>query len=86
MAPPIGKVLKAADPAAVVESVKAASDVFALEPPPPDHPLLELPNFIATPHLGAATEEALERVGFLVVDQVLEVLAGRPARHPVIPQ
>ncbi|HEV8027313.1 MAG TPA: hydroxyacid dehydrogenase [Stellaceae bacterium] len=64
----------------------AASDVFALEPPPPDHPLLELPNFIATPHLGAATEEALERVGFLVVDQVLEVLAGRPARHPVIPQ
>jgi glycine cleavage system H protein len=28
-APPVGKVLKAADPAAVVESVKAASDVFA---------------------------------------------------------
>jgi phosphoglycerate dehydrogenase-like enzyme len=64
----------------------AASDVFALEPPPPDHPLLQLPNFIATPHLGAATEEALERVGFLVVDQILEVLAGRPPRHPVIPQ
>jgi D-3-phosphoglycerate dehydrogenase / 2-oxoglutarate reductase len=61
----------------------AASDVFAIEPPPPDHPLLQLPNFIATPHLGAATEEALERVGFLVVDQVLEVPAGPPPRHPV---
>ena len=28
-APPVGKVLKRGDPAAVVESVKAASDVFA---------------------------------------------------------
>jgi D-3-phosphoglycerate dehydrogenase len=63
--------------------VAAASDVFAAEPPPADHPLLQLPNFIATPHLGAATEEALDRVGFLVVDQVLEVLAGHAPRHPV---
>jgi D-3-phosphoglycerate dehydrogenase / 2-oxoglutarate reductase len=61
----------------------AASDVFAVEPPPADHPLLQLPNFIATPHIGAATEEALDRVGLLVIEQVLEVLAGRPPRHPV---
>jgi D-3-phosphoglycerate dehydrogenase / 2-oxoglutarate reductase len=61
----------------------AASDVFATEPPPPDHPLLQLPNFIATPHIGAATEEALDRVGLMVVEQVLEVLAGKPPRHPV---
>ena len=61
----------------------AASDVFAVEPPPPDHPLLRLDNFIATPHVGAATEEALDRVGLLVVEQVLDVLAGRPPRYPV---
>jgi D-3-phosphoglycerate dehydrogenase / 2-oxoglutarate reductase len=79
------------DEAALAEALRrgrpsaAASDVFAAEPPPPDHPLLRLPNFIATPHLGAATEEALDRVGFLVVEQVLEVLAGRAPRHPVEP-
>lgn len=61
----------------------AASDVFVTEPPPSDHPLLKLPNFIATPHIGAATEEALDRVGILVAEQVLEVLAGKPPRHPV---
>jgi D-3-phosphoglycerate dehydrogenase len=61
----------------------AASDVFVTEPPPADHPLLRLPNFIATPHIGGATEEALDRVGLLVVEQVLEVLAGKPPRYPV---
>jgi D-3-phosphoglycerate dehydrogenase len=61
----------------------AAGDVFSAEPPPKDHPLLSLSNFIATPHIGAATEEALDRVGLLVVEQVLEILAGKPPRHPV---
>jgi D-3-phosphoglycerate dehydrogenase len=77
------------DEAALAEALRrgkpaaAASDVFVTEPPPRDHPLLQLPNFIAAPHIGAATEEALDRVGLLVVEQVLEVLAGRPPRHPV---
>ncbi len=34
------------------------------------------------PHLGGATEETLDRVGLLVVEQALEVLAGQP-REPV---
>jgi len=60
----------------------AAVDVYAHEPPH-DSPLLEAPNTVLTPHLGASTAEAQERAGVEVAGQVLEVLAGRPARHAV---
>lgn len=52
----------------------AACDVFVDEPVSGSHPLLTLDNFVATPHLGANTEEALKRVGMAVVKGVLERL------------
>jgi len=61
----------------------AASDVFARELLDPKSPLLTLPNFVAMPHVGASTEESLERMGTTVVDDVLRVLRGEAPLYPV---
>jgi D-3-phosphoglycerate dehydrogenase len=61
----------------------AAVDVFAQEPPDPASPLLSAPNTVLTPHLGASTAEAQTRVAVEAAEQVLDVLAGRPARYAV---
>ena len=60
----------------------AASDVYEVEPASKDHPLLELENFIGTPHMAAHTEEALKRMS-LVAEDVIRVLEGRAPLHPV---
>src|SRR6185369_7047767 len=52
----------------------AALDVFVDEPPPPDHPLLRLPQVIATPHLGASTSEAQVNVAVAIAEQVTKFL------------
>jgi D-3-phosphoglycerate dehydrogenase / 2-oxoglutarate reductase len=61
----------------------AAVDVFGSEPPGPELALRDAPNTILTPHLGASTEEAQTRVAVEAAEQVLDVLAGRPARYAV---
>lgn len=53
----------------------AGLDVFATEPCT-DTPLLELDNVVATPHLGASTEEAQEKAGIAVARSVRLALAG----------
>ena len=60
----------------------AAVDVFTKEPVT-DHPLFALPNIVVTPHLGASTAEAQERVAVDVAEQILAVLGGQPARYAV---
>lgn len=59
----------------------AAVDVFEKEPPPADHPLLTLENFIATPHLGAATTEAQVQVAVDIAQQLIDTLKGRMVRN-----
>ena len=60
----------------------AGIDVFEHEPPS-GSPLLEAPNTVLTPHLGASTAEAQVAVAEEIAEQVLDVLAGRAARYAV---
>lgn len=62
---------------AITESRVAGAglDVFATEPCT-DSPLFQLDNVVATPHLGASTDEAQERAGIAVAVSVRKALAG----------
>ncbi|MCH8156234.1 MAG: phosphoglycerate dehydrogenase [Nitrospinae bacterium] len=53
---------------------QAALDVYTKEPLSPDSPLLELDEIICTPHLGASTEEAQEKVAKAICDQIIDFL------------
>jgi D-3-phosphoglycerate dehydrogenase / 2-oxoglutarate reductase len=54
----------------------AALDVFEVEPPK-DSPLLTNEHVILTPHLGASTEEAQEKVAVQIAHQLADALKGR---------
>jgi D-3-phosphoglycerate dehydrogenase len=76
------------DEAALAEALAAgtiagaAVDVFSAEPPT-GSPLLDAPNIVLTPHLGASTAEAQVRVAVEAAQQVVDVLEGRSARYAV---
>jgi D-3-phosphoglycerate dehydrogenase len=76
------------DEDAVAEALRAGHlggagiDVFEHEPPT-GSALLDAPNTLLTPHLGASTAEAQILVAEEVAAQVLDVLAGRSARYAV---
>ncbi len=63
----------------------AACDVFVHEPPL-GSPLLELDNFVATPHAGARTQQAVQRMGLMASENALKVLGGDRPEHTVNPQ
>ncbi|HLY85127.1 MAG TPA: phosphoglycerate dehydrogenase [Gaiellaceae bacterium] len=52
----------------------AALDVFGEEPY--SGPLLELDSVVVTPHLAASTEEAQDRAGLIVAEQIVAALDG----------
>jgi D-3-phosphoglycerate dehydrogenase len=54
----------------------AAVDVYSVEPMSADNPLRSAPNVVFTPHLGASTAEAQDRVGLEMAEQVAMALQG----------
>jgi phosphoglycerate dehydrogenase-like enzyme len=55
----------------------AALDVFAVEPLPSGHPLTAMDNVVLTPHAGAMTQEAGDRLSDAVARQAKDILEGR---------
>lgn len=60
----------------------AALDVF-VEEPPLGSPLLNLENLVVTPHIGAHTQEAIERMGVMAAQNVVLTLQGGQPLHQV---
>ena len=75
------------DEDALVEAIRsgklagAALDVFSSEPY--TGPLLELDEVIVTPHLAASTDEAQDRAGVIVAEQIVAALEGGVVRNAV---
>ena len=77
------------DADALVEAVSsgqlrgAAMDVFEKEPLPAGHPFTTTPGILLSPHVGGASEEAMERTAVQTAQQVIDVLQGRRPEHLV---
>lgn len=61
----------------------AATDVYDQEPPPMDHPLFALDNMLMTPHIGAASDGAMQNMASYVARGVVDVLEGRTPQFVV---
>jgi D-3-phosphoglycerate dehydrogenase len=76
------------DETALAEAIKngqvagAAIDVYTTEPPT-DRTLVDLPQVVVTPHLGASTKEAQENVAVDVAIEVIKVLKGESFKNAV---
>jgi phosphoglycerate dehydrogenase-like enzyme len=78
------------DEQAVLEALQsgqlrgAAVDTFIQEPPDPTNPLLQHPRVIATPHLGAQTDGAVNNMGRMALAELLHVLKGEKPQYRVV--
>ncbi|WP_077211638.1 phosphoglycerate dehydrogenase [Bacillus dakarensis] len=62
----------------------AALDVFEKEPPTGE--LAKLPNVIATPHIGGATFEAIERIGDITITNIKKFMDHKELKHVIAPK
>lgn len=77
------------DEPAVAEALDAkrlwgyGADVYTMEPPPSDHPLIGRPDVMLTPHSAAQTIESLRNMAIGVASDVIGFLSGKPPLNPV---
>jgi lactate dehydrogenase-like 2-hydroxyacid dehydrogenase len=80
------------DQDALVEALRsgqiwaAGLDVFTPEPLPPDHPLLQMPNVTALPHIGSASIATRIKMAQMAVDNLLAGLRGERLPHCANPE
>jgi D-3-phosphoglycerate dehydrogenase / 2-oxoglutarate reductase len=64
----------------------AGIDVFDVEPPPPDHPLLHMDNVMASPHIAGGTVETMHNMSRAAAEQWIAVLRGKVPPRLVNPE
>jgi glyoxylate/hydroxypyruvate/2-ketogluconate reductase len=78
---------KTVDEKALIEAIKtneihgAAIDVFQSEPVSAEHPLLQYPNVVTTPHIGSSTHETEYKMAQLAVENLLAGLTGKRPKN-----
>jgi phosphoglycerate dehydrogenase-like enzyme len=58
--------------------IRAAIDVFPVEPLAADHPLRGMPNVILSPHRAAAVTGGRQLMGHMIVEDISRMIAGEP--------
>lgn len=79
-----GALINSADLAEGIKSGKvagAALDVYEVEPPPADHPLIGLPTVIHTPHLAASTTDAQVTVAVEAAELIVDYLLNNTSTN-----
>jgi D-3-phosphoglycerate dehydrogenase len=79
-----GALIHSADLAAAIQSGKvagAALDVYEVEPPPADHPLVGLDGVINTPHLAASTSDAQVTVAVEAAELIVDFLLNNKSAN-----
>lgn len=61
----------------------AALDTFPSEPPPPDMPILKLPNVILSPHIAGASRRSIDLAAEMLAEEVRRFLEGEAPVFPV---